>query len=92
METPGIQASRIVDTTALYQRFPHLQAIESEWGTRACRRRLMNLLTDSRGGTRQGFPPEHARTIFGLLAEHDRLYPAFENDLQGQAWTEYSPR
>lgn len=67
-----------VDTRALLQRFPHLERIVTTWGTRTCRDFLTHLMTDTRDGRRQGFPPEHAWTIFKLLAEHDEKFPQFE--------------
>ncbi|MCK0505628.1 hypothetical protein [Aromatoleum anaerobium] len=39
------------------------------------------LMTDTRGGTRQGFPREHGATIMSLLLEHDRRFPQFENEI-----------
>lgn len=67
------------DTSALYERFPHLRRIDTMWGSRECRQYLMHLMTDTRGGTRQGFPPQHAATIMALLMEHDRCFPELEN-------------
>lgn len=74
---------RITETSTekFYERFPHLQRIDLMWGSSECRKFLLHLLTDTRGGTRQGFPKEHAATIMSLLMEHDRRYPQFENDL-----------
>ncbi|WP_232299225.1 hypothetical protein [Azoarcus sp. CIB] len=51
------------------------------WGTAECRKFIFLLMTDTRGGGRQGFPPEHAGTIMSLLMEHDRRFPQFENDV-----------
>ncbi|WP_240794548.1 hypothetical protein [Azoarcus sp. DD4] len=80
--------SRKTDAEALFQRFPHLRAIDEEWGTRGCRMRLMKLMNDTRGGSRAGFPAEHARTIMLLLLEHDRLYPQYEEDAALPMWGE----
>lgn len=74
------------DTKALYERYPHLRQIDLMWGSRECRRYLMNLMTDTRGGTRQGFMPEHAMTIMRLQMEHDRLFPQFENEPVDLRW------
>lgn len=68
-------------TEQLYERFPHLKKIESMWGSPECRKFLFLLMTDTRGGTRQGFPKEHAVTIMSLLMEHDRRFPQFEHEL-----------
>lgn len=77
---------RKTDTTALFERFPHLQGIDLIWGTRECRQYISNLMTDTRGGKRQGFPAEHAMTIMRLLMEHDNLYPQFENEPIDLRW------
>lgn len=74
------------DCEALIKRFPHLKRIIDLWGTRAGRDLLTTLSLDTRDGTRQGFPPEHATTLFRLLMEHDMLFPEFEpKDVGG--WT-----
>lgn len=59
------------DTAAFYAAYPHLSKIDGMWGTPQCRKLLIDLLSDSRDGTRRGFEPEHASTIFRLLMEHD---------------------
>jgi len=74
------------DTQALYARFPHLIRIELLWGSLECRQFLSGLLTDDRGGHRNGFPAEHARTIFSLLMEHDAAFPEFEELAHRAAW------
>lgn len=66
------------DTNALYQAFPHLRRIDELWGTQQGRDYIKDLIGDTRGGTRQGFPDEHASTILQLLREHDDLFPQFE--------------
>lgn len=73
--------NRITDTNtdALYERFPHLRRIDLMWGSAEGRKFIWQLLTDTRGGTRMGFPKEHAGTIMSLLMEHDRRFPQFEN-------------
>jgi hypothetical protein len=38
-------------------------------------------MTDTRGGTRMGFPKEHALTIMKLLMEHDQRFPQFEHQI-----------
>lgn len=75
--------ARVTETSteSLYERFPHLRKIDSMWGTAECRKFIFLLMTDTRGGARQGFPKEHAGTIMSLLMEHDRRYPQFENDV-----------
>lgn len=77
-------SERITETSTakLYERFPHLRKIDTIWGTVECRKFLFLLMTDTRGGTRQGFPAEHAMTIMSLLMEHDRRFPQFENAVE----------
>lgn len=74
------------DTRALYECFPHLRKIDVMWGTRECRDYLFQLMTDTRGGKRQGFPAEHAMTIMSLLMEHDREFPEFEYEPRDFVW------
>ncbi|APR05351.1 MULTISPECIES: hypothetical protein [Thauera] len=77
-----------VDTTALFERFPHLAPrISAMWGTRDGRKYLSSLIMDTRDGQRQGFPPEHAKTIVRLLLEHDIAYPEFE-PVDDRVWNE----
>jgi hypothetical protein len=68
-------------TEKLYERFPHLRKIDLLWGSPECRKFVFMLMTDTRGGTRAGFPREHAATIMSLLLEHDRKFPQFENEI-----------
>lgn len=68
-------------TEALYERFPHLRRIDLLWGSAECRKYIFSLMTDTRGGTRMGFPKEYALIIMSLLMEHDRRYPQFENTI-----------
>ena len=82
--TPGCPTE--TDTSALFQRFPHLRKIELLWGSRECRNFIFALMTDTRGGGRQGFPPEHAMTIMKLLMEHDFNYPQFEHGGHDGRW------
>lgn len=74
------------DTSALYARFPHLGAIDLIWGSLDCRRYLSRLMTDTRGGQRQGFPREHAMTIMRLMMEHDQAFPQFEHEPMDNRW------
>lgn len=64
-------------------RYPHIaQKVVSTFGSKECRAFLTSLLTDSRDGKRQGFPPEDAKLIFSLLQKHDQLHPEFSNDIR----------
>lgn len=79
------------DTSRLFAAYPHLAAIGGKWGTRECRRQLKELMTDTRGGGRNGFPPEHALTLMMLLLEHDREFPEFD-DSTTTSWWEHDAR
>lgn len=81
-----------VDTRELFARFPHLQKIVDLWGTAACRAYLMGLITDTRDGRRQGFPANHARTLFQLLHEHDERFPQFDHGREERQWVDVRPR
>lgn len=70
---------RKTDVSALYAAFPHLEKLEKLWGSKDGRDFINALLNDTRGGTRQGFPAEHAVTILRLLLEHDALFPQFDD-------------
>jgi hypothetical protein len=43
-------------------------------------------MNDTRGGTRKGFPTDHAMTIFKLLMEHDQSFPKFSDDDGSPIW------
>jgi hypothetical protein len=77
-----------IDTAALFNRFPHLRSIEEQWGSLACRRQLMSLMNDTRNGQRQGFPPEHAMTLFRLMLEHDTDFPQYEEASGPGMWSD----
>ncbi|THF63682.1 hypothetical protein E6C76_13925 [Pseudothauera nasutitermitis] len=74
------------DTSRLIAAFPHLANISGAWGTRECRQRINRLMTDTRGGARGGFPPEHASALVSLLVEHDRDFPAFDDSARWLWW------
>lgn len=73
------------DTHELFARFPHLARLALMWGSLECRDFISGLILDTRQGTRQGFPAEHASTIFRLLQEHDADFPEFEPTAR-QSW------
>lgn len=70
------------DLTQFLEAYPHLQPIVTEWGTQAGRDRISSLILDTRDGARKGFPPEHAKTVFSLLMEHDMKFPQFEPEVR----------
>ncbi len=67
-----------VDTTKLYQDYPHLKQIDELWGTPAGRDLLIELMSDTRDGKRVGFSHDHGMTLLALLTEHDRQFPQFD--------------
>lgn len=80
------------DTTALFSAYPHLSRIETMWGTPQCRHFLLDLLSDSREGSRRGFEPEHASTIFRLLNEHDAQFNHLDGEGDSVSWWQQNPR
>jgi len=70
----------MTDYEILNDKFQRLgEKVLTTWGTRECRRMLLNLINDSRGGTRSGFPPEVAAAITRLLLAHDEKFPHFDD-------------
>ena len=61
------------------------------WGGPDASAYINTLLQDTRGGTRQGFPPEVAKALFKLLQIHDRDYPAHALKV-GDIWTGGKPQ
>ena len=59
---------------ALDHQFPRIvNKIVTLWGEPEAETYFSELLMDSRGGTRQGFPPEVASDIFNLSMYHASL-------------------
>ncbi|BAL25173.1 hypothetical protein AZKH_2873 [Azoarcus sp. KH32C] len=84
-----------IPVAELFAKFPHLRKIEAMWGSAECRKLLFQLMTDTRGGTRQGFPKEHALTLMRLMMEHDRKFPQFEHVIalqEDSRWGDVSRR
>ena len=64
------------DFTVINERFPHIgEKIAGQWGGYGLSPYINHLLTDTRNGTRQGFPKEVAIGLFRLLQLHDERYP-----------------
>jgi len=60
--------------------YPHItHRIESLWGTKECRNFLLELISDSRDGQRQGLPPNVAKEIILVLQHHDAEFPGFDD-------------
>ncbi|MEI7843274.1 MAG: hypothetical protein WCI39_09600 [Gallionellaceae bacterium] len=72
-----------VDASEFLKVYPHIfNKITASWGSPNCRELLVSLINDSREGSRAGFSPQHAKTIFALLQRHDRLYSEFDTSNQ----------
>lgn len=68
------------DFEILNDAFPRLgQKVFNTWGSRECRKLLCDLINDTRGGTRQGFPPPVASAIIRLLSTHDAQFKEFDD-------------
>jgi hypothetical protein len=77
---------KLVDSAELNevnQRFPHIgRQLLALWGGRDFSVYVNQLMTDTRGGTRQGFPSEVALALFKLIQEHDRAFPEHAIEVQ----------
>ena len=63
--------------------FPHIgRQLRVLWGGQDFSEYVNRLLTDTRGGTRQGFPSEVALALFKLIQEHDREFPEHAIEIQ----------
>lgn len=63
----------------LFDKYPHIRRkVESSWGSAEMRKFVIELLSDSRGGTRVGFPPADAARILSLLKDHDNSFPQYD--------------
>jgi hypothetical protein len=61
---------------AIYQAFPHIgNKLKAYWGCQEFVSYMRNLIHDTRGGTRQGFPWDVLVALQSLLDEHFRAYP-----------------
>ena len=56
------------------------------WGGPECCGYINTLLQDTRGGTRQGFPPDVAKALFMLMQKHDKDFPQHALKV-GDIWT-----
>lgn len=57
-------------------KFPRIgQKLSELWGTKDLSAYLNELMTDTRDGKRQGFPPEVATALFSLMFAHDNEFP-----------------
>jgi hypothetical protein len=74
--------------------YPHItKRIESLWGTQECRKFLLELISDSRDGQRQGLPTEVAKEIILVLQNHDEQYPGFDDSAEFVKMTyRFAPR
>lgn len=69
---------------APYQRIGR-QLVEL-WGGPEASGFINKLLQDTRGGTRQGFPPDVAAALFKLMQKHDQEFPQHALKV-GDIWT-----
>lgn len=75
-------------------KYPHItNRIEALWGTRECRSFLLDLISDSRDGQRQGLPPEVAREVLMLITSHDEAFPNLDDSQDYVKMTyQFAPR
>ena len=61
------------------ERFPHIgRRFIQTWGSYAFYMYSGGLLTDTRGGTRRGFPPEILMAITRIVKIHEQTYPRLD--------------
>lgn len=84
------------DFKVINGRFPHIgEKIAAQWGSFGLSPYINHLLTDTRNGTRQGFPKEVAIGLFRLLQLHDQQYPHLAmkvTDIWSLNEADYNPR
>lgn len=51
------------------------QRIDALWGTDVCRNYLLELITDTRGNSRKGFPISIMADLISMIDLHDREFP-----------------
>ena len=62
--------------SVIYQAFPHIgNRLQAYWGCQELVSYLRNLIHDTRGETRQGFPWDVLVALQSLLDEHFQTYP-----------------
>jgi hypothetical protein len=62
----------------LQNKYPHIyNKLILLWSTEECRTYICDILKDTRGDTRVGFPFDVAEELIAILSEHDRLYPYY---------------
>lgn len=65
------------------ERFPHIgKKLAGLWSSHDFSPFINELFSDTRGGTRQGFPKEVSVALFRLMQDHDRLYPEVAYEAQ----------
>jgi hypothetical protein len=73
--------------------YPHIaRRLDSMWGSQEARDFMMDLLTDSRDGGRQGFDPSVASAILSLLDKHDHSYPQFSRKSDVRSDYRFAPK
>jgi len=66
------------DFKIVNQRFPHIgKRLAALWGKDSLGVYIDSMMNDTRGGSRQGFPPEIAFSLFHLAQTHSNEFPQF---------------
>lgn len=74
------------DFRTINARFPHIGKRLAEcWGHKSFGGYVDSLMNDTRGGTRRGFPPDVAFSLFHLSEAHSLEYPQFDAN-SSDAW------
>ena len=65
-----------IDYLDVRRRFPHIgKMIKLHWGHASFDKMMFDLMNDTRGGTRQGFPVEIGAALLRLSSQHTRDFP-----------------
>ena len=69
------------------RRIPRIaQRLDALWGHEAFPAYLGELMNDTRGGARQGFPEDVAIALFRLLQQHEKEFPQYVKPV-GEIWS-----
>jgi hypothetical protein len=75
------------DFLHIKNKYPHIaDKIEALWGYPEFYLMVNKLFTDTRGGTRTGFPPEDLKALGNIVSLHDFTYPHLLN-ATGDIWS-----
>lgn len=70
------------------EKYPHIaKSLVLFWGTSMFQEYTAKILTDTRDGTRAGFPFETLQMLFKLIGEHRKKYPETYDHYEYGIWS-----